>query len=152
MEDEIKNPGLTDEETKLFETLMPEDLNEISAFGVQRRHFLKLLALTGGGMFLFQMMDRHQIFAHPPNEAALNGMKAVSIENGVNVAFKINGARRSLEVDSRMTLLDALRERLELTGSKKAAIMDNAVPVQFLLMAGGYYPVLHLRQPARANQ
>ncbi|MEJ7738273.1 MAG: 2Fe-2S iron-sulfur cluster-binding protein [Chitinophagaceae bacterium] len=119
MEDEIKNPGLTDEETKLFETLMPEDLNEISAFGVQRRHFLKLLALTGGGMFLFQMMDRHQIFAHPPNEAALNGMKAVSIENGVNVAFKINGARRSLEVDSRMTLLDALRERLELTGSKK---------------------------------
>jgi len=27
---------------KLFAELMPEDLNEISAFGIQRRHFLDI--------------------------------------------------------------------------------------------------------------
>jgi xanthine dehydrogenase YagT iron-sulfur-binding subunit len=35
------------------------------------------------------------------------------------VALKVNGAAKTLEVDSRMVLLDALRERLELTGTKK---------------------------------
>ena len=43
----------------------------------------------------------------------------VPIEDGVKVVLKINGAEKSLNVDSRMTLLDALRERLTLTGSKK---------------------------------
>jgi xanthine dehydrogenase YagT iron-sulfur-binding subunit len=41
------------------------------------------------------------------------------MENGVTVRMKINGAEKSLTVDSRMTLLDSLREKLELTGSKK---------------------------------
>lgn len=35
------------------------------------------------------------------------------------VSFKVNGAEHKLTVDSRMTLLDALREKLGLTGSKK---------------------------------
>jgi xanthine dehydrogenase YagT iron-sulfur-binding subunit len=35
------------------------------------------------------------------------------------VSFTVNGARREVEVDTRTTLLDALRERLQLTGSKK---------------------------------
>jgi len=37
----------------------------------------------------------------------------------VEVAFKVNGERRKLSVDPRVTLLDALRERLQLTGTKK---------------------------------
>ena len=37
----------------------------------------------------------------------------------VNVNLKINGTAYSLDVDPRVTLLDALRERLHLTGSKK---------------------------------
>jgi xanthine dehydrogenase YagT iron-sulfur-binding subunit len=40
-------------------------------------------------------------------------------ENLVKVALKINGAMKTLEIDSRVVLLDALRERLGLTGSKK---------------------------------
>ncbi|MBC7826204.1 MAG: 2Fe-2S iron-sulfur cluster binding domain-containing protein [Chitinophagaceae bacterium] len=119
MEIENKKPSLTEEEKTLFEKLMPEDMNEISALGVQRRHFLKLITLTGGALFVFQMLDRHQIFAQSSVDPALNIVKAGSIENSVNVAFRVNGARKALEVDSRMTLLDALRERLELTGSKK---------------------------------
>ena len=35
------------------------------------------------------------------------------------VSFQVNGVRRELELDTRTTLLDALREHLYLTGSKK---------------------------------
>src|SRR4051794_9205300 len=35
------------------------------------------------------------------------------------VAFTVNGTLRELELDTRSTLLDALRERLFLSGSKK---------------------------------
>src|ERR671935_1558910 len=35
------------------------------------------------------------------------------------ITLGINGERRSLEIDNRATLLDLLRERLGLTGSKK---------------------------------
>jgi xanthine dehydrogenase YagT iron-sulfur-binding subunit len=35
------------------------------------------------------------------------------------VSFQVNGAPRAIEVDTRTTLLDALREHLHLTGTKK---------------------------------
>jgi xanthine dehydrogenase YagT iron-sulfur-binding subunit len=35
------------------------------------------------------------------------------------VSFTVNGERRSLDLDPRVTLLDAMREHLHLTGSKK---------------------------------
>jgi len=37
----------------------------------------------------------------------------------MKVALEVNGQRRELEVDTRTTLLDALREHLQLTGTKK---------------------------------
>ncbi|MDB6095527.1 MAG: (2Fe-2S)-binding domain protein [Verrucomicrobia bacterium] len=37
----------------------------------------------------------------------------------MKVAFKVNGQPRELELDTRTTLLDALREHLKLTGTKK---------------------------------
>jgi xanthine dehydrogenase YagT iron-sulfur-binding subunit len=37
----------------------------------------------------------------------------------MKIAFKVNGQPRELELDTRTTLLDALREHLHLTGSKK---------------------------------
>ena len=36
-----------------------------------------------------------------------------------HVSFTVNGERRQLDIDTRTTLLDALREHLHLTGSKK---------------------------------
>ena len=38
---------------------------------------------------------------------------------GVDLALHVNGCRRRLHVDSRTTLLDALREHVGLTGTKK---------------------------------
>jgi len=40
-------------------------------------------------------------------------------ENAVNVTLKVNGKTRTLKLDPRTTLLDALREQLDLTGTKK---------------------------------
>ncbi len=97
---------------------MPEDLDEILHTGVNRRHFLKLMTLAGGGLMLTQSAVAEQFITKPlslpESEAA-----SATIENGVTVSLKVNGAARKLTVDSRMTLLDTLRERLQLTGSKK---------------------------------
>ncbi|WP_263973034.1 aldehyde dehydrogenase iron-sulfur subunit PaoA [Brevundimonas goettingensis] len=37
----------------------------------------------------------------------------------MGVSFEVNGAKQTLELDTRTTLLDALREHLHLTGTKK---------------------------------
>src|SRR5437764_13272239 len=37
----------------------------------------------------------------------------------LTVSMIINGKKRTLDIDSRLTLLDALRENLKLTGTKK---------------------------------
>jgi xanthine dehydrogenase YagT iron-sulfur-binding subunit len=61
--------------------------------------------------------------------AAIGAASAVPTEAGavapqpapatVKVAFQVNGRPQSLELDTRTTLLDALREHLHLTGTKK---------------------------------
>lgn len=119
MMDENETPQLTEDEKKLFENLMPEDLDEILDTGVNRRHFLKLMTLVGGGILAAQSAVAEQVLTRPFSAPAPTEFLAATIENGVNVSFKVNGAARKLLVDSRMTLLDTLRERLELTGSKK---------------------------------
>ncbi len=42
-----------------------------------------------------------------------------AIEGAVSVRFRVNGKDVTLNVDPRMTLLDCLRESLQLTGTKK---------------------------------
>jgi xanthine dehydrogenase YagT iron-sulfur-binding subunit len=41
------------------------------------------------------------------------------IENSQTITLNVNGARRRLSIESRVTLLDALRDYLQLTGTKK---------------------------------
>lgn len=119
MPDENETPQLTEDEKKLFEELMPEDLDEILDTGVNRRHFLKLMTLAGGGVLMAQSAVAEQVLTRPLHASIPAEFPVAAIENGVNVSFKVNGTARKLLVDSRMTLLDTLRERLELTGSKK---------------------------------
>ncbi|WP_076013713.1 aldehyde dehydrogenase iron-sulfur subunit PaoA [Pseudomonas sp. ATCC PTA-122608] len=52
-------------------------------------------------------------------QATANTKTAVQSPPGSHVTFTLNGRRVALDVDNRTTLLDALRERLHLTGSKK---------------------------------
>lgn len=55
--------------------------------------------------------------------AASSGAAAQPIESNMTftstVSLKVNGEHRDLEVDNRTSLLDALREHLHLTGTKK---------------------------------
>lgn len=117
--DEHESPELTDDEKRLFADLMPEDLNEILDSGVNRRHFLKLITLASGGILAAQSAVAEQLITRPVNVTEALDSAPLSLDNPVNVAFKVNGTTRKLTVDSRMTLLDTLRERLDLTGSKK---------------------------------
>lgn len=54
--------------------------------------------------------------AHP---AAAAGTARPSPASAAEVTFRVNGVRRHVTVESRVTLLDALRERLGVTGPKK---------------------------------
>jgi xanthine dehydrogenase YagT iron-sulfur-binding subunit len=56
--------------------------------------------------------------AGPQVAEAAEPQQAV-VASPVEVAFSVNGQPHSLSVDPRVTLLDALRDRLRLTGTKK---------------------------------
>ena len=91
-------------------------LNELGVFGEARRRFLGQVSAAGLSVLAMQMLAELNALAAV---GEMENAVPVQIENAVKVAFKVNGAEKSLRVDSRMTLLDALRERMQLTGSKK---------------------------------
>ncbi|MEO5889372.1 MAG: 2Fe-2S iron-sulfur cluster-binding protein [Ferruginibacter sp.] len=117
MMEEIVDPELTGDEKKLLEDLLNDDREPMPQFGVQRRSFLKQVLAGSSGVLALQLIDEDSLIAqsipHVP------GDKVPGVENSVKVIFKVNGATRTLQLDSRTTLLDALREKLALTGAKK---------------------------------
>ncbi|HEY3594969.1 MAG TPA: (2Fe-2S)-binding protein, partial [Polyangiaceae bacterium] len=64
----------------------------------------------------------------PMRPAVGGGLPATApapLEGEISITLNVNGAERALRVDTRTTLLDALRERLFLTGSKKGCDMGQ---------------------------
>ena len=57
--------------------------------------------------------------AAPQETDAMNSAPVPHVESAHRVSLQVNGKARHLELDSRTTLLDALREHLHLTGTKK---------------------------------
>lgn len=102
---------LTEDEEKL--------LDELGIHGASRRQFLGQVGAAGFGMLALQVLANQEALAAEGLSKGVTTAKPATLENAVKVAFKVNGDKKSLDVDSRMTLLDALRERLALTGSKK---------------------------------
>jgi xanthine dehydrogenase YagT iron-sulfur-binding subunit len=94
-------------------------LDDLGLFGESRRTFLGQSIASGLGIFALQLLAKEKALAEIMSSPEAVFAQNVELENAVQVAFKVNGAQRSLEVDSRMSLLDALRERLELIGTKK---------------------------------
>jgi len=74
---------------------------------VSRRGFLKLTAVSA------------TLVATPPLVAKASAPAAVKPPVMQKVAFEVNGKETSLTLDTRTTLLDALREHMHLTGTKK---------------------------------
>jgi xanthine dehydrogenase YagT iron-sulfur-binding subunit len=92
-------------------------LDDLLIFGspATRRHFLKQVAGTGAAISLGPAL-----LGVSSAEAAETGATAPPVATAVTkFALKINGQDHALEIDPRTTLLDALREHLHLTGSKK---------------------------------
>jgi xanthine dehydrogenase YagT iron-sulfur-binding subunit len=114
MNDDRDEPELTDDEQALL-----DELPSLTGVGQTRRSFLGTTLAGSLGLFALDLLAQEQALATlapAPDAVFASGTAA---ENVIKVALKVNGATKTLELDSRVVLLDALRERLELTGSKK---------------------------------
>src|ERR687889_228095 len=112
--DETSGPELTADEEALV-----EEMPTLTDVGQARRAFLGQTLAGGMGLFALMLMEKEQALAALGAEPGAVFAAVPAVENPVRVVLKVNGAAKTLEVDSRMVLLDALRERLELTGTKK---------------------------------
>ena len=83
-------------------------------FDLKRRELLKLTAVTGGALAVGDLLPGVAAAAAQPPQAAATAAPAP-----LDVMLRVNGAEHRLTLDTRTTLLDALREHLQLTGSKK---------------------------------
>jgi xanthine dehydrogenase YagT iron-sulfur-binding subunit len=92
-------------------------LDELGLFGESRRKFLYQIIGSGLSIFVIRELISQNAFAAVPETATAS--RALPLENAVKVSLEINGATKDLTLDSRTVLLDALRENLGLTGSKK---------------------------------
>jgi xanthine dehydrogenase YagT iron-sulfur-binding subunit len=81
------------------------------SFDLTRRELLKFSAVAGGALAAAPFLPG----AAPPPAAQAASAAPAPLE----VVLRVNGTEHRLTLDSRTTLLDALREHLHLTGSKK---------------------------------
>jgi xanthine dehydrogenase YagT iron-sulfur-binding subunit len=78
---------------------------------VTRREVLQIAVVTGGALAGGQFMPE----IAPPAAAQTANPRPAPLD----ISLRVNGADHRLSLDPRTTLLDALREHLGLTGSKK---------------------------------
>ncbi|MFC6196040.1 (2Fe-2S)-binding protein [Dyadobacter subterraneus] len=95
-------------ETEDFENQYPEDSSGIGEGGSTRRAFLTQLGLGGVGLAAVPLFSQAKAQTIPVAEVDM-----------LKVTMSVNGKKQMLTIDSRLTLLDALREKLDLTGTKK---------------------------------
>ena len=111
--DRTPGPELDSDEEALL-----EEMPSLQDVGVSRRTFLERTIAAGLGYFALELLAQEEALAAlRPSPGAAFADSALA--NRVRVALRVNGATRVLELDSRVVLLDALRERLALTGTKK---------------------------------
>ena len=84
----------------------------ITSSDLTRRELLTVTAVTTGGALIGGQLMPGVI---SPATAQSAGAAAAPL----NVVLRVNGTEHRLALDARTTLLDALREHLHLTGSKK---------------------------------
>ena len=76
---------------------------------ISRRTFMRGTATIAAGV----------VVIGPPAEASAQDLAPSRFSSSVTVRVEINGVDHVLDVEPRATLLDALRDRLQLTGTKK---------------------------------
>ncbi|WP_116109035.1 2Fe-2S iron-sulfur cluster-binding protein [Lewinella sp. IMCC34191] len=98
---------LSDDEKKIF--------NDLGLFGDSRRKFLGKLSAASLSIWAASNFKLNALI--PAGEEVPPALKALL--NELEVKLRINEEDYTLNIDSRTSLLDVLRERLGLTGSKK---------------------------------
>jgi xanthine dehydrogenase YagT iron-sulfur-binding subunit len=78
--------------------------------GTTRRDFLAQMGLTGAGLTLAPLLSKAEKHIPDPD---------LPLPSMVTTSLSINGKSQKLVLESNVTLLDALRERLHMTGTKK---------------------------------
>src|SRR5437764_2125359 len=90
----------------------------MTGFDPKRRELLKVTVLSGAGLAAAPLLPEAAMSA---TEQSANSMttEVGNMSPTSNVTLRVNGTEHRLTLDSRTTLLDALREHLRLTGTKK---------------------------------
>lgn len=91
----------------------------MSQTGFNRREFLQTTALATGGLALARGLNVPRAAASAADPTA----PPAPAGDTIPLTLRINGEKRALSADPRTTLLDALRERLGMTGTKKGCDM-----------------------------
>jgi xanthine dehydrogenase YagT iron-sulfur-binding subunit len=112
--DETSGPDLTADEEALL-----KEMPTLTDVGRARRTFMGQTIVGGLGAFALMLLEKERALAALGMSPDALFAPAIAPENPIRVVMKVNGAAKTLELDSRVVLLDALRERLELTGTKK---------------------------------
>ena len=98
-----------------------------SGFDSTRRELVKITAATGGTLaaapFLLDAAAAAAAQATKAAPAALNQNAAAPAP--LDVVLRVNATEHRLTLDPRTTLLDALREHLRLTGTKKGCALGQ---------------------------
>jgi xanthine dehydrogenase YagT iron-sulfur-binding subunit len=96
---------------------MPDDhpQNPEEHSGVSRRDFLKISGIAAAAV---------PLVASPPTVLAAGEQVPVYGPGKVPVELTVNGNKHKLELEPRVTLLDALRDHLDITGPKR--VCDKA--------------------------
>jgi xanthine dehydrogenase YagT iron-sulfur-binding subunit len=84
--------------------------------GLKRRDFLKRTALAGGGLILTQRLLNDGSTSVVGKALAATPR---TVGEKVAVRLRVNGSNYGLRLDPRVSLLDLLREQLDLPGTKK---------------------------------
>ena len=92
--------------------MKPKDDNskKVETFGVSRRDFLKSASI--GGLVTVVTTTAAEIEAQTPGPLAVG-------PGEVPIQLNVNGKQINLRIEPRVTLLDALRMRADLTGNKR---------------------------------
>lgn len=85
----------------------------MAEFNPSRRKFIQSTAVTSGAVIVGRLVTEADA------KSVLQPSQLSKEPANVNVLLRVNGSEHQLMVDPRTTLLDALRERLHLTGTKK---------------------------------
>ena len=96
----------------------PENLPPDESLPVSRRGFIAGTGAVGATLFASQFITPFSESFAEGGEGGKRSGPPTGAET-VPLTLRINGKEQTLQIDPRVTLLDALRERLQMTGTKK---------------------------------